>query len=86
MGNAWPMRVRPITVTVLVALILVPSPWTNAYAEEPETPKSVEPGAAKRSIPRGPLEVPARIEADSRPKQATFDLSALDPFLQPWND
>ena len=86
MGNAWPMRVRPITVTVLVALILVPSPWTNAYAEEPETPKSVEPGAAQRSIPRGPLEVPARIEADSRPKQATFDLSALDPFLQPWND
>ena len=72
---------RPIVA--LAILVLGLGPWTGVAAQKSESAQA-EPSAPV--IPRGPGEVPARIQADSKPKDVTFDWPGIDNFLKPWTD
>jgi porin len=78
-------RVGMIALICMVVLVLKLWPFTWAYAETPET-KQEKTNLGPNAIPRGPTEVPARIEEDTRPKEATFDFPGVDRFLKPWTD
>ena len=73
------MDFRSIVPAVATVLVLGLCPGTGANAQDEEA-------ASERVIPRGPGEVPARIQADTRPKDVTFDWPGVDNFLKPWTD
>ena len=77
-----------VGTTVLIGMILL-SVWlltgTMAYAET-QDPKQEKTDIRPNPILRGPDDVELRIEADSQPKEATFDFPAFDKFLKPWTD
>jgi porin len=62
--------------------------WSGVAAQETETIEdtSTTVGSSDRVIPRGPGNVSARLEADSRQKETTFDFPGIDRFLTPWTD
>ena len=74
------MKSRSIVPIVAVVLVLVLCPGTGANAQDEQA------AASERVIPRGPGEVPARIQADTKPKDVTFDWPGVDNFLKPWTD
>ena len=84
MSFNWLDRVGSFASAVILALALVIFPWSAALAEDQDADQGNTP--ATRVIPRGPGEVPARIEADARPKDVSFDFPGVDQFLQPWTD
>lgn len=70
--------------SILLAVALGIAVPGVAISEELSAP-TVSVGQA-RTIPRGPNEVSARIEADNEPKETTFDFPGIDRALEPWND
>ena len=77
-------RVRAGTLTWIVVGL-----WscTGAYAQQMEAAEdSAVATKDPHVIPRGPGEVTARLEADTKPKEATFDFPGVDRFLKPWTD
>ena len=64
-----------------VFLILGLCLGTDANASDVADVSAVPP-----AIPRGPDEVPARIENNAAPKETTFDWPGLEEFLAPWTN
>lgn len=90
-------RIVPMARIGLVILVLGLWPWIKTYAEEPKTVRSDghlagqetaqdKANLGPNAIPRGPDDVSARIETDTKPKEVAFDFPGIDQFLKPWTD
>ena len=81
-GLVWPVSMNCATSIAIACMALVLCPELEVLAQD----KPAQDRAPVATLPRGPLDVPAQIESDSRQKKATFDLAGFDEFISPWMD